>query len=738
MTKRPLKSQIFLLLVLMLLLQTLMTVGLTLLQKHEMKHDVIGRTNAAALEQSDRLARSAWLMCKLLYSHTDQLMHRLRAGAEADIQAAGGFRLEGEEEYEVTSARTGEKRRIRLPHVLYGQTPIRLNSDPTQPVPLCDALARHSGIEVTLWQRMNPAGDMLRLAATWLDTTGQRPTGTYQTASDPAWQPIVTSILAGREHFSMVTAGNRKFAALFFPIFATNEKRQEVIGMIGLGLDMADVVDSLTASLATLEDGNNGYVGILQAGSAAETPGNSGRGVVVLGQTGQALYKRGDNLWDVAIDGDYPVRQVINAALTNRSDEPARVHYRWRSAPGEPARWKNAGALYFAPFDWCIFAGVYDDAFRDIEDEMNDNLNLMLIESLGGSLLVLLVAAGLAQMILRRIIRPIDRITQTLGVIATGDLVTARENLRDEADSTGIREAAVLRDAAGQMTGSLLALVQQAQRSSVQLVSSANQIRATSQAQEATMEDFGGHVSHVAAAIREISATAQELSRTMSTLKDSASQAADLAATGKDGISGLERMMSRLSDETRAVTAKLALINEKTNNISAVVTTITKVAEQTNLLSLNAAIEAEKAGEYGLGFAVVAREIRHLADQTAVATLDIERMVKETQSSVAVGVMEMDRFAEDVRHSVQTGAGIGEQLAQVINRVQELTPQFEKVSDGMQMQSQGARQISESMTQLNDAAKNLAASFREFNAAADGLRQSADAMKDEVTRFKVS
>ena len=78
-------------------------------------------------------------------------------------------------------------------------------------------------------------------------------------------------------------------------------------------------------------------------------------------------------------------------------------------------------------------------------------------------------------------------------------------------------------------------------------------------------------------------------------------------------------------------------------------TTITKVADQTNLLSLNAAIEAEKAGEHGRGFAVVATEIRRLADQTAIASYDIEQLVKEMQSAVSAGVMGMDKFSEEVR-----------------------------------------------------------------------------------------
>ncbi len=742
MTKRTIKTQILFLLVMVLLAQMLVTLVLTILQKREMKQDVLSRTNAAALEQSDRLARSTWLMCQLLYQRTDAQMHSLRGGAEADLRAAGGLRLEGEHEYEITSARTGEKKRVRLPGIFLGSTRIALNPDPAVPSPLCDDLARHSGMQVTFWQRLNPAGDMLRLTATWLDDTGRRPAGLYQSASDPAWQPITAAVLSGRESFSVVNAGNRKFAAFFFPLYAAGDSKN-VIGMIGLGLDMQDIVDGITASVATLETGNSGYVGILNAGGqdVAAQPGVN-RGVVVLGQSKQNVYKQGDNLWDIAIDGDFPVRQIINTALSAKNSTPERVRYKWKSAQGEPAHWKNAGALYFAPFDWCIFAGVYDDAFQDIADEMDDNLNYMLLSSIAGSLLVLLIAATCAGLILRRIIHPLNQITRTLGVIATGDLVAARQSLsagdgNRPADAGGTREAAELRDSAERMTGSLLALVQQAQRSSVQLVSSANQIRATSQAQEATMDDFGGHVARVAAAIQEISATSQELARTMTHLKDNAGAAAALAAEGKDSIGGMETMLQRLSDETRSIAGKLALINEKTGNIGAVVTTITKVAEQTNLLSLNAAIEAEKAGESGLGFAVVAREIRHLADQTAVATLDIGRIVKEMQASVAAGVMAMDRFAEDVRASVQTGGAVGGQLTEVIGRVQELTPEFQKVSEGMEMQSLGARQISDSMLQLKDSAAHLAASFREFNEAASGLRTAADAMKDEVARFKV-
>ena len=135
--------------------------------------------------------------------------------------------------------------------------------------------------------------------------------------------------------------------------------------------------------------------------------------------------------------------------------------------------------------------------------------------------------------------------------------------------------------------------------------------------------------------------------------------------------------MRQVMDAAGSINAKLAVLNEKAGNINQVVTTITKVADQTNLLSLNAAIEAEKAGEYGRGFAVVATEIRRLADQTAVATYDIEQMVKEIQSAVSAGVMGMDKFSEEVRRGMQEVQQVGGQLSQIIQQVQALAPRVE-------------------------------------------------------------
>ena len=189
---------------------------------------------------------------------------------------------------------------------------------------------------------------------------------------------------------------------------------------------------------------------------------------------------------------------------------------------------------------------------------------------------------------------------------------------------------------------------------------------------------------------------------------------------------------------SKSISGRLEAINEKAENITNVVTTITKVADQTNLLSLNAAIEAEKAGEYGRGFNVVAREIRRLADQTAVATLDIDQMVQEMQSAVSAGVMEMDKFIAEVNCSAEDVGRISIQLARIIEQVQALSPSFENVNVSMGHQSENAQKINLSIVNLSEEMQQTMDSLRETYGAIEQLNEAARSLQDEVSRFKVS
>ncbi|MEO5510461.1 MAG: methyl-accepting chemotaxis protein, partial [Longimicrobiales bacterium] len=199
------------------------------------------------------------------------------------------------------------------------------------------------------------------------------------------------------------------------------------------------------------------------------------------------------------------------------------------------------------------------------------------------------------------------------------------------------------------MVEDLTSLIADVQQSGIQLNTSATEISATSRQQQTTATEIASTTLEVGATARQISATSKELLRTMNDVTRSADATADLAGSGQQGLSRMEASMGQITEATAAINTRFAVLNDRAANINTVVTTIAKVADRTNLLSLNAAIEAEKAGEYGRGFAVVATEIRRLADQTADATTDIEQMVREIQSAISAGVMGTDKFSEEVR-----------------------------------------------------------------------------------------
>ena len=374
------------------------------------------------------------------------------------------------------------------------------------------------------------------------------------------------------------------------------------------------------------------------------------------------------------------------------------------------------------------------DANRSSASEATENIahSVMTAKvSMLVSLLIAVLAAALCgYLLLQAIMSPMKRIVSILEVMRSGDL-SSRLNL-ERKDEFGAVETGF-----NDMMTELTSLVSQAQRSSVQVTTSVTEIAATSKQQQATATETAATTTEIGATSREIAATSRDLVRTMTEVTSAADQASILAGSGQQGLARMEETMHQVMGAADLVNAKLAILNEKAGNINQVVVTIVKVADQTNLLSLNAAIEAEKAGEYGRGFAVVATEVRRLADQTAVATYDIEQMVREIQSAVSAGVMGMDKFSEEVRRGMFEVTQVGEQLSQIIHQVQALAPRVLMVNEGMQAQATGAEQINLALVQLGDASSQTVESLRQASFAIDELSQVAVGLRSGVTRFKV-
>ncbi len=249
-------------------------------------------------------------------------------------------------------------------------------------------------------------------------------------------------------------------------------------------------------------------------------------------------------------------------------------------------------------------------------------------------------------------------------------------------------------------------------RVGVHTCTSSNELAAVIHEQEATIEQQAASSNEIVASAKEISATARELSSNMNEIAHIADETSHRAEQSQQGLAQLDETMHKMVEASNAISTKLAVLNDKAGNINSVVNLIIKIADQTNLLSLNAAIEAEKAGEYGLGFSVVASEIRRLSDQTSIATFDIEQILKEMQSQVAVSVMGMDKFAEEIRRNVAEVRKIGHQITEVIEQTKTLSPRFERIFEGMQAQNIGTEQITESMSQFSEGIHQTAESIR--------------------------
>ncbi len=371
------------------------------------------------------------------------------------------------------------------------------------------------------------------------------------------------------------------------------------------------------------------------------------------------------------------------------------------------------------------------DSTRAAEAEVASSIRIWSNLTIVLSILAILTFGLVGWAIINSVVKSAKELNERVRQMASGAAdLTARLSV------DGKDEMGQLAEGINAVIGKIQGIVGKARESSLQLLSIAGQIALTARNQEHTVNNLSASTTQVAASVREVTATSKDLAGTMNEVSQTASHAADLANRGRENTTKMATEMKQLVESTKDVSTKLSGIREKADSINAVVTTITKVADQTNLLSINAAIEAEKAGEYGRGFLVVAREIRRLADQTAVATLDIETIVRQMQDAVNAGVMQMDKFTDEVRSGVQQVTKINQMTWEIITEVQSLDKRFQSVNEGMRNQTAGAQQINDAMTQIAAATTRSAQAIQEFERATTTLRSSVEGLNQEIAQFK--
>jgi len=711
-------------------------------QRNTFKKAIMDEMDASAKYEATATAGFVYDMCKVTQLGIEKRLSDHLRGANEELARLGGLSLSTETlRWTARNQTTLDKTEITLPQMLLGTNVLDQNEDFNAESPLVDVVTKFTHAYCTIFQRMNDRGDMLRICTSVPTADQKRAIGTYipHLLPDGTENPVITKCLKGETYFGRALVMGQWHAAVYEPIW-DSARKQKVIGMLYIGFNLDEISRELRETIMTFVLGKSGYIGVV-----------GGRGEYycryIISRKGE---HDGDNLVNEQdANGKYFIQDHVAKAMAAPEGTVLFERYLWKKTESQP-RMKCAGIVYFKPWDWVIYATMYEDDNYDlIAKFLKSTFQVMSIGAMA-ALVVMILAIILAVWLGSAITRPISHVVSIAQQIADGNLAEARQcvaaSLRKNDGSADDRllrqsshgnETCKLINAIALMTKHLATLIAQVQRSSVQMVSTATEISAASREQESTVTEFGASTTEIAAAVKEISATSHELAKTMEDIKETSGQTETLADKGHSGLVKMQNSMTQLADATASISSKLSAINEKAGAITSLVTTITKVADETNLLSLNASIEAEKAGDSGRGFAVVAREIRRLADQTAVSTLDIEQTVREMQSSVSAGVMEMDKFSGEVAQWVKSVGDISGQLNQILEQIKILAPRFESVNEGMRSQASGAQQISDAMTQLTDGARNTTESLKHFHEATSQLKEAAHELQDEVSRFKV-
>ena len=316
--------------------------------------------------------------------------------------------------------------------------------------------------------------------------------------------------------------------------------------------------------------------------------------------------------------------------------------------------------------------------------------------------------------------------------LSEGDF-SVRVNVDEEADE----EIKQVSHSFNVMAQTFEEIVNQLHRLGVNLSSSANEIASASKEHEELIIEQGEATREISITASEISTTAKDFAITINDVSVVAEQSSNLASDGQDSLIAMEKIMRQMVSASTNISNKLMILNEKASNITKIITAITNVARQTNLLSLNAAIEAEKTGLFSRDFSVIAREIRRLADQTALATLDIENIVNEIMNAVSSCVTGVEDFTKQIQSGVDNVVLVGEQLGQIIVQVQALAYRFEAVNEGMQDQSQSAEKINEAMVQLSHSATTTTESIKYFSQTINQLSTASKDLRQTIEDFSV-
>jgi methyl-accepting chemotaxis protein len=576
---------------------------------------------------------------------------------------------------------------VTLPQFQLGGEWLGQNRDFKKPSPLVDEVMQLTDQTCTIFQRMNEAGDMIRVATSVRDKDGSRAVGTFIPRINPDGTPnaVIASVLKGQTYRGRAFVVTSWYVTAYEPIFDADGK---VMGILYVGVQQ-ERVPALRKAVANLRVGQTGYAFVLDS-----------KGQVIVSRKGA---QDGTNILDAKDAEGKPVMEELckKAAGLDAGAIGEQVCL-WQEPGEERPRRTITRFTYFKTWDWVIGARIAEEEVLQAGQRVAEigRHGQWLLGAVAG--IAALLAVGLSLWVAKGILTPLGRVVGVLQAVATGDF-SKRLHLGT-------------RNELGQMASALNQAVEGVSEAMRETRGVAEAVATASRQLATASEGMSGGAQEQAASLEEVASSLEEITATVTQNAESARQARQLAEASR------EVAQKGGSVVTSTITA-MAEINQSSRKIADIITAIDEIAFQTNLLALNAAVEAARAGEQGRGFAVVAAEVRSLAQRSAGAAKEIKGLIQDSVAKVAAGS--------------ELATKSGQSLQEIVSSVQRVTDIVAEIATASREQTLGIEQVNKAVTQTDAVTQANAAQTEEVSGTAQALASQAGQLQTLVARFRL-
>ncbi|NMX59092.1 methyl-accepting chemotaxis protein [Pseudomonas sp. WS 5146] len=539
-----------------------------------------------------------------------------------------------------------------------------------------DEFKQMSGGVATVFVRSGE--DFIRVSTSLTKQDGNRAIGTVLDHQHPAYQRL----LAGQNYIGRAVLFDRAYMTQYSPV---RDAAGKVIAVLFIGFDYTDEQKAQFDNLKRFR----------------------------IGQTGSLALLDEQKHWLVPPAGVQALEQAVPVMLDLAKN------------PGKGRFWSDKDEDFYSvavPFEggpWSVVASMPKSEIRAVTWAVGIRLVI-------GSVLAMLLAVGAAVWLLRSKLQPLSDLVRQAEALGAGDL-SARLNVSSH------DEIGQLASSFNQMGEALSTMVSHIRKAAEEVNSRAQALSGLSGGAYEGMEQQSGEITSMAGAVEEFSATSLNIADNMGNTERLAQENAQQTRIGRTSMQEASSSLEHIATALNSTATVINTLGQRSQEIGGIVGVITSIAEQTNLLALNAAIEAARAGEQGRGFAVVADEVRNLASRTRQATDEISVMIQSIQQETGNAISTMEHGNVLMQEGLSRNADVASALARIDEQSRSAGQQFAAITTATQEQSSTANVLSSNLQSIalanseqREVVSNLAITAKELETLAAGLRQEVD------------